>query len=202
MTAPGKKFIVLLVCLLNLFVLNGQTAEVDLLKTINRGSMPAWDSGMKGLSASTYPVAAISPFAIWTHGYLKKDKELMRSGCKSAIALCLAMGISTGLKYGIQRERPYARYPADITARDHSETYSFPSGHSTAAFATATALSFTYKKWYIAVPAYAYAGFVGYSRMRLGMHYPGDVLGSMAIGIGSGWLTWQLDKWMRRKRSS
>ncbi|MEI8136921.1 MAG: phosphatase PAP2 family protein, partial [Bacteroidota bacterium] len=49
------------------------------------------------------------------------------------------------------------------------------------------------------VPAYAYAGFVGYSRIRLGMHYGSDVLGGMIIGIGSGLLTWKLDKELNKK---
>ena len=62
-----------------------------------------------------------------------------------------------------------------------------------------TAVSLSYKKWYVTVPAYAYASLVGYSRMRLGMHYGSDVLGGMIIGIGSGLLTWQLDKTFNKK---
>jgi len=34
------------------------------------------------------------------------------------------------------------------------ESTSFPSGHATLAFATATALALDYKKWYVVVPAY------------------------------------------------
>jgi membrane-associated phospholipid phosphatase len=30
--------------------------------------------------------------------------------------------------------------------------------------------------------------------MRLGMHYPSDVLGGMILGIGSGLLTWRLER--------
>jgi membrane-associated phospholipid phosphatase len=35
--------------------------------------------------------------------------------------------------------------------------------------------------------------------MRLGMHFPSDVLGGMVIGIGAGLLTWQLDKAINQK---
>jgi len=176
------------------FTLNGQTADFRILRSVNTGNMPGWDKAMKDLSFTAYPVAPLSAGSILLHGYIKKDKDLIRSGYKSAITILLAMSISTGTKYLVKRERPAFTYPNSITERDHSGTWSFPSGHTTAAFATATALSLTYKKWYVTLPAYSYAGFVGYSRMRLGMHYPSDVLGGIIAGIGSGLLTWKLDR--------
>lgn len=161
--------------------------------------MPSWDRSMKAFSFSAYPVGITTPLGILAHGYVKKDKELIRNGYKSAVAIVLAMSISTGLKYTIQRERPYSRHPLEIIARDHSSTYSFPSGHTTAAFASATSLSLTYKKWYVTAPAFAYAGLMGYSRMRLGVHYPSDVLAGALLGAGSAMLTWKIDKWLRKK---
>jgi membrane-associated phospholipid phosphatase len=164
--------------------------------------MPAWDRSMKGLTTTAYPVAMASPLVTWVHGYLKKDKTMMRNGYKSIATISIAMCLSTGIKYLVQRERPFHQYPNSIVQReDHSGTYSFPSGHTTAAFATATSLSLSYKKWYVVVPSFAYAGFMGYSRMRLGMHYPSDVLGGMILGIGSGLLTWRLDRLLFQKRS-
>jgi len=176
-----------------------QKADLKALKTINQTDLPKWDKAMKNLSFTAYPIAPASVSGILFHGYFKKDKVLIRNGYKSTIALVLAMGISTGTKYLFQRMRPAIKYPNDIVARDHSSTYSFPSGHTTAAFATATALTLTYNKWYVAVPAYTYASFIGYSRMRLGMHYPTDVLGGIIAGIGSGLLTWKLDHILKRK---
>ncbi|MCC6370880.1 MAG: phosphatase PAP2 family protein [Bacteroidia bacterium] len=157
--------------------------------------MPQWDAGMKGVSYAPYAVMPSAIAATWAHGYFNKDKVMMRNGYKSAIAVGLAMITTSGLKIAINRTRPFKEYPNDITLRvKEPGPYSFPSGHTTSAFATATALSLSYKKWYVAVPSYLYAGFVGYSRMRLGVHYPSDVLGGMAIGIGAGFLTWWVDK--------
>jgi membrane-associated phospholipid phosphatase len=34
--------------------------------------------------------------------------------------------------------------------------------------------------------------------MRLGVHFPSDVLGGMVIGIGTSLLVFQIDKWMQK----
>jgi membrane-associated phospholipid phosphatase len=176
-----------------------QNLDYKVLKALNQTDMPCWDKTMKGVSFSVYPAMPVSVVGIWTQGYINKDEVMMRNGYKSAVSIALAVGLTTGLKYAVNRTRPFTEYPNDIIKRDHAGPYSFPSGHTTAAFATATAVSLSYKKWYVTVPAYTYASLVGYSRMRLGMHYGTDVLGGMIIGIGSGLLTWQLDKAFNKK---
>lgn len=193
-----KKLIAVLV--LSLFTFNGfsQNADVRFLKACNAGNMPVWDKTMNGVSFSVYPVMPASVVGIWSYGYFNKDKEMMRNGYKSALTIGLAEGISYALKASIKRDRPFVTYPNDITKRTDVGPLSFPSGHTTAAFATATALSLSTKKWQVIVPSYVYAGFVGYSRMRLGVHYPSDVLAGALIGIGSGFLVWQVDKMIRK----
>ncbi len=161
--------------------------------------MPAWDKGMKVLSNTVNPLIPVTVIGIWSHGYFTKDQVMMRNGFKSGITIGFAALVSAGLKGLVDRERPYKKYPGEIIQRVHTGRYSFPSGHTTSAFAMATALTLSYQKWYVALPAYAYAGMVGYSRMRLGVHFPTDVLGGMAIGIGSGILVWQLDRLINDK---
>jgi undecaprenyl-diphosphatase len=179
-----------------------QPLEVKYLIAINAHGRPAWDNGMRNLSVSAYPVGIVTPFAIWSHGFFTKNKEMTMNGYKAAICISSAMMLSTGLKLCLRRHRPYVSYPHDIVRRDPaSGPYGFPSGHTTAAFATATSISLSYHKWYITVPAYAYAGLMAYSRMRLGVHYPSDILGGMVLGVGSGLLTWEVDKWLKRKRA-
>jgi membrane-associated phospholipid phosphatase len=176
-----------------------QSLDYRLLYRINQNEHPTWDKGMRLTSLSVFaamPAAVILPFA---QGIANKDAAMQRNAYKSAITIGLAAVCASGLKYAISRKRPYVQYPNDIIKRDHAGPYSFPSGHTTSAFATATALTLTYKKWYVGVPAYLYASLVGYSRMRLGMHFPTDVLGGMVIGIGAGFLTWKLDAVINKK---
>ncbi len=177
-----------------------QNLDYRVLHQLNKNTYPQWDAAMKHLSFSVYVLEPIPPVAISLHGYFKKDKTILWNGYKSAISLCFALAVSTAMKYGIDRPRPYQSYPNDIIRRDHSDTPSFPSGHTTAAFATATSLSLTYKKWYVVVPAFAYAGLAAYSRMRLGMHYPTDVAAGMVIGSGSALLTWKIAEIIAEKR--
>jgi membrane-associated phospholipid phosphatase len=180
---------------------HSQNLDYKILNAINSGEHPQWDKAMQHVSDAVYFIGPTVPVAITLQGYFTKNKELLWNGYKSAISISAAMAISTALKYSIKRQRPYEKYPGDIIPKDETETPSFPSGHTTSAFATATSLSLTYKKWYVTVPAYLYAGLAGYSRMRLGMHYPSDVLGGAILGTGTTLLTWHLAKKISAKKN-
>ena len=174
-----------------------QNLDFSMLRAINKNEHPNWDKTMKITSASIYPAMVITPGSLILSGYVNDDKIMMRNGVKTGVAIGLNVLLTSGLKYAINRPRPYEQYPNDIVKRTDAGKFSFPSGHTSTAFATATALTLSTKKWYVAVPSYAYACAVGYSRMRLGVHFPSDVLGGMVLGIGSSLLVFQIDKWIQ-----
>lgn len=64
--------------------------------------------------------------------------------------------------------------------------FSFPSGHTIAAFETATVLLANSKK--AGIPAMILAGLIAFSRLYLYVHYPTDVLAAILLGIGIGLL--------------
>jgi membrane-associated phospholipid phosphatase len=78
-----------------------------------------------------------------------------------------------------------AKLIAERQRPDGSDKFSFPSGHSASAFATATVLQ-EHFGWKAGLPAYAFAGFVGASRMGADKHYLSDVLIGAGIGIAAG----------------
>jgi undecaprenyl-diphosphatase len=61
---------------------------------------------------------------------------------------------------------------------------SFPSGHAASAFAFATTVSADFPV--LALPLYATAAAVGYSRVHMGVHYPLDVVGGAVLGLALG----------------
>lgn len=64
---------------------------------------------------------------------------------------------------------------------------SFPSGHTSSAFAGATLMTYKYG-WKIGIPAYVLASFVGYTRIAAKRHDIYDVIGGAIIGSLSSYL--------------
>ena len=98
-------------------------------------------------------------------------------------AVLLSAGLTWMIKEIVDRPRPYIEL--GLTAADMliltDPTVSFPSGHTTTAFATASVVSYYFRK--LAVPAIILACIAGLSRMYLLVHYPSDVLTGALIGI-------------------
>ncbi len=185
--------------LFSITTINAQPWEVRLLDNINPSTPTS--SFWQKTSSATYAVAIGVPATQLVAGFIKKDKKLQRQGWETAGALAINTAITQGLKYSIQRVRPYEKYPLLINPYKIENDKSFPSGHTSTAFSVATSLTIQYKKWYVAVPAYTWAAGVGYSRLYLGEHYPTDVIAGAAVGAGSAWLSHYLNKKLFGKNS-
>jgi membrane-associated phospholipid phosphatase len=103
---------------------------------------------------------------------------------------------SEWLKVAFHRSRPVL-YTADAAAAadDPDNRKSFPSGHTTVAFATATAYAVMAERQHLPHAgrntALLYIGATGVAALRVagGKHFPTDVLAGAALGAGVGWLT-------------
>lgn len=100
------------------------------------------------------------------------------------LALVLGFAIEIPLfmliKRWLKRPRPYQRlqnFQAVIQAHDQ---FSFPSGHTTAAFLFAGCAGYFWPDYTGLL--YLWASLVGLSRVLLGVHYPGDILAGAALG--------------------
>lgn len=181
-----------------------QSFDARLLRRINAPESQALTRFSKVASASVDVAPLLLPVSQLAYGWLAGDRTALQAGVRSTISLAVAVGVSQGMKYAVNRQRPYERYPDYIVARSHSSSPSFPSGHTSLAAVTAMSLCLDYPKWYVIAPAAVWALSVGYSRLYLGVHYPSDVAAGMVLGAGSALLTHYGQRWLdgRKKRSA
>jgi membrane-associated phospholipid phosphatase len=101
---------------------------------------------------------------------------------RAVMAVLLAMIlVEYATKPLARRERPFVHGPAPSSIVWVPSTTSFPSGHAATAAAGAVALS---RAWPPAtVPLSAIAGLIALSRVALGVHFAGDVLGGLLVGF-------------------
>jgi hypothetical protein len=105
---------------------------------------------------------------------LTKNEHFRAFGYTLAQAYGTNAILTQGIKFATHRMRP-----------DGSASNSFPSGHTSSAFAVATVVTNYYgKKW--GIPLYAFSGLVGLSRIEKRQHWPSDVLAGAALGYISG----------------
>ena len=92
------------------------------------------------------------------------------------------------LKPLIDRVRPYEVIAGLVAMVQPGDVQSFPSGHTSAAFAAVLGWwPYLSKKW-VRVTAWAAAVLMGLSRLYVGVHDPTDVLGGVLAGALSAWL--------------
>ena len=128
--------------------------------------------------------AVMGAFAVAGWGF--DDSKSRRVVVDALAASLIASGIiTTAVKYGVGRYRPSAT-DATWSAKPFSGNVSFPSGHTTQAFALAAVISGHYHQTWVRVSSFFIAGCVGLARIHLNQHYASDVLFGAIIGTAVG----------------
>lgn len=125
------------------------------------------------------------------------DRHAVREGGWS---LALTLLVTAVAAYFIQRVRPFAAGDLGFTVSlliPGPLNTAFPSGHTGASFAMASAVMSVNR--HLGVAALITAGLIALGRIAVGVHYPSDVLGGMALGVSSFLIVRWLHKQIRKR---
>jgi membrane-associated phospholipid phosphatase len=179
-----------------------QNFDINLLKSINKNET---DFKNKYLELNASSVTSLSigiPAGIVIAGFATHNKKLQRDALYMAGSFLVTTIITQSVKKIVNRQRPFVTYAFIVKRDDESGNFSFPSGHTSTAFSTATSVALRYRKWYFVAPAYLFATSVAWARMYQGVHYPSDVFTGAIIGAGSAWLGYKVQLWMEKRRKT
>jgi undecaprenyl-diphosphatase len=167
--------------------------DIRLFRSINN-SQSQFKSSLLGVTDnSVWPIAVATPISFTIYGLLSERDEIFESGVLLGCSEVLEYSVTSLLKTGVGRRRPYeALASVNMGHLDSADPYSFPSGHTAGAFAIATMLTLRYSKNpEVYIPVFIWAGLVGYGRIYFGLHYPSDVLSGALVGAGSSLLVYK-----------
>lgn len=91
------------------------------------------------------------------------------------------------LKNNLKRKRPEAALPTFKATISASDEFSFPSGHTSAAFLLAILVSSYIPA--LSTVMFIWASSVSISRVILGVHFPADIIAGICLGSSVAWLS-------------
>ena len=177
--------------------------DQQLLLQINGSDSLFWDGFMWiATNMRTWiPMAIVLLYVIFKNN---KIKETLLIIGLIALVFTLSDQISSGLcKPFFARFRPTQdpelMYQIDIVNGYRGGVYGFTSSHAANTFGLAIFLSLVIKIWSLSIFLFIWAAINAYSRMYLGVHYPGDILFGTLTGLGVGILVYYLYHYLQKK---
>jgi len=177
--------------------------DQELLLKINGSDSLFWDGFMwMATNKLTWiPMAIALLYVIFKNNKIKEAFLLIGL---IILVITLADQISSGFcKPYFARFRPTQdpelMYQIDVVNGYRGGTYGFTSSHAANTFGVALFLSLVMRSWSLSIILFIWAALNAYSRMYLGVHYPGDIFFGTLTGLGSGILMYLLYNYLQKK---
>lgn len=161
-------------------------ADADIKNFAQRNQSSIGDKGASVGNALGNPLYTLPPLGLfYLYGYLYEDPKARRASLLAVESLAISGAFTWTLKEIAQRSRPNTG-EASTTWNGPSRKmadYSFPSGHTTAAFSIASVLAEEYgTNPYVPPIAYGLATLTGFARIYDNKHWASDAFFGGAIG--------------------
>jgi membrane-associated phospholipid phosphatase len=166
-----------------LFKRLGPLQAVDTFVFLQINQLPHWKLSDRFLTRLSWVMTSGTGWLLFLALATLVDRQ---RGWRATRAVAPALWLATAtvehpIKKWFRRRRPFIYLIEAIIVGRKPGSYSFPSGHSAAAFAGALLLAREYPA--SARGFFGLASLVAFSRIYLGVHYPGDVLSGSLVGM-------------------
>ncbi len=178
-----------------------RTWELDLIANLQKDRNGWIVHFFQFVSDSKSLITVGIPVVLLIIGFMKRTPPLREKAFMILFSLALAGLLSIGVKKIVREPRPY-EVDRRITQLSGGGGYGFPSGHTLEAVAATSMISLVWPELLIIWASAMWVMLIMASRIYLGVHDPGDVMGGFFLGLLSTFAVVRIRDYVRQAKAN